>query len=99
MAGMKEQDDGRDEALASIMNALSEPNRIRMIRTLARADGELSCAEVGDSLNISKSTVSYHFKLLRAAGLTNTRREGQTKYLSINTKTFDTYLPGFLQTL
>jgi DNA-binding transcriptional ArsR family regulator len=96
---MGNSDGDNDEALADVLRVLSEPNRLRMIRTLYRAGREMTCAEVGDSLKISKSTVSYHFKLLRSAGLTNTRRAGQVKYLSINKATFDTYLPGFLETL
>ncbi|GLB47548.1 hypothetical protein WR164_15270 [Philodulcilactobacillus myokoensis] len=50
-------------------------------------------------MNISKSTVSYHFKILRSVGLTHTRKDAQIKYLSINKDTFHKYLPGFLDSL
>lgn len=84
---------------AEIFKALSDPNRLQMIRILYQAGHELTCGEVGEQLNLSKSTVSYHFRLLRGVGLTVTRREAQLKFLSLDQATFDKYLPGFLETL
>ncbi|KRN99276.1 ArsR/SmtB family transcription factor [Companilactobacillus kimchiensis] len=78
-----------------IFKVLSDHNRLKMIRILYQAKRELTCGEVGEKLNLSKSTVSYHFKLLRTVGLTNTRKEAQIKYLSLNMATFQEYLPGF----
>lgn len=89
----------RDQKIAQIFKALAEPNRLKIIRVLYQAQREMTCGEVGEELNISKSTVSYHFKALRLIGLTNTRKIAQEKYLSINVETFQTYLPGFLETL
>ncbi|MCI1986044.1 MAG: metalloregulator ArsR/SmtB family transcription factor [Lactobacillus sp.] len=88
-----------DQRRAEIFQVLSDPNRLHMIRILYQSHRELTCSEVGERLNISKSTVSYHFKLLRSVGLTNTRKEAQSKYLSLNEATFEKYLPGFLATL
>lgn len=89
----------KDRRLSEIFKTLSEPNRIRIVRILHHSDRELTCSEISEHLNISKSTVSYHFKALRQAGLTNTRQVAQTKYLSINEKTFREYLPSFLDSL
>lgn len=94
---MKENE--ADIKRSEIFKVLSDPNRLKMIRILYQAKRELTCGEVGEKLDLSKSTVSYHFKLLRSVGLTNTRKEAQIKYLSINQATFATYLPGFLETL
>jgi DNA-binding transcriptional ArsR family regulator len=88
-----------DQHLAAIFKVLSEPNRIRILRILYHAGRELTCSEISQQLNISKSTVSYHFKALRLAGLTNTRQAAQTKYLSINEHAFNRYLPHFLDSL
>lgn len=89
----------KEQKLAEIFKVLSEPNRIRIIEILNQADRELTCSEVSKKLKIAPSTVSYHFKALRHAGLTQTRQEAQTKYLSLNRATFGRYLPGFLTTL
>lgn len=92
-------DSNEDEKRVEIFKTLSDSNRLRMIRILHQAHRELTCGEVGEKLNINKSTVSYHFKLLRSVGLTNTRRDGQNKFLSIRQETFDKFLPGFLDSL
>lgn len=88
-----------DQRRVAIFKALAEQNRLRIIRVLYQTSREMTCSEVGEQLNISKSTVSYHFKALRLVGLTNTRQVAQTKYLSLQLATFDRYLPGFLATL
>ncbi|ETY75693.1 ArsR/SmtB family transcription factor [Lactiplantibacillus fabifermentans] len=88
-----------DQRRIAIFKALAEENRLRIIRVLYQAQREMTCSEVGAQLNISKSTVSYHFKALRLVGLTNTRQVAQTKYLSLRSATFEQYLPGFLATL
>ncbi|MDC6396998.1 ArsR/SmtB family transcription factor [Lactiplantibacillus pentosus] len=89
----------KDQQRVAIFKALADDNRLRIIRVLYQAQREMTCGEVGAQLNISKSTVSYHFKALRLVGLTNTRREAQTKYLSLQRATFDHFLPGFLDSL
>lgn len=84
---------------AEIFKTLSDVNRLSIIRTLYIANREMTCGEIGQQLDISKSTVSYHFKMLRAVGLTHTRRAAQSKYLSLNYQNFNKYLPGFLDSL
>lgn len=82
-----------------IFKALADPTRLEIIRTLHGSAKEMNCGEVGHLCEASKSNTSYHFRTLREAGLINVRKEAQTKYMSINQETFQTYLPGFLATL
>ncbi|WP_425454026.1 ArsR/SmtB family transcription factor [Companilactobacillus insicii] len=93
------EEHNKDEILSDIFKALSEPNRLKMIRILNESEKEISCGEMSKKLNLSLSTVSYHAKALREMGLTHTRKEAQTKFLSINRSTFKRYLPGFLDSL
>ncbi|MEC1435861.1 ArsR/SmtB family transcription factor [Bacillus spizizenii] len=88
-----------DQIRARIFKALSDESRLAIIRTLYYSGKELSCGEVGEKCNIVKTTASYHFKTLREAGLTATRKDSRTKYVSLREDTFQTYLPGFLETL
>lgn len=88
-----------DESIAYIFKVLSEPNRIKILRILTNSDHKLTCGEVSEKLNLSMSTVSYHFKTMRVAGLTKTERKGQQRLLSINYDTFNKLLPGFLESL
>lgn len=89
---MKQEDIKR----AKIFRGLSDPHRLSIIRMLYYSKKELTCGEAGKRLDVSKSTVSYYFKSLRSVGLTNTRKEAQSKYLSLRYDTFAKYLPGFL---
>lgn len=88
-----------DDKLATIFKVLSDPHRISILRILHENGHEMTCGEVGERLNLAKSTVSYHFKALRKDGLTNTRQVSQTKLLSINETTFEQYLPHFFDVL
>lgn len=91
--------DAEDEARGKIFKALSEPIRLEIIRFLIRKGTEVSCGEIGKNVNLTKSAASYHFKTLREAGLTVTRKESREKYVSINRDTFEYYLKGFLDSL
>ncbi|MFT8574026.1 ArsR/SmtB family transcription factor [Bifidobacterium fermentum] len=88
-----------DEHLAQVFKALSDPTRIAILRYLKRAGRGVTCGEVAAVIEMSKSTGSYHFKQLRDAGLTITRKESREKYVSINKETFDTWVSGFYNRL
>lgn len=88
-----------DEIRSKMFQALSEPIRIEILRFLKKKDSEVTCGEIGNNVNLTKSAASYHFKNLREAGLTFTRKESREKYVSINYEMFEQYLPNFLDTL
>lgn len=75
--------------LSKVFKALADPSRIKIVRILMDNDQEMTCGEVSSHLNLSLSTVSYHFKILRHAGLTNMRKAGHEKYLSVNQTMID----------
>lgn len=88
-----------DEQQTDIFKALSDPIRIKILKYLKDTDREVACGVVGDAINISKTSGSYHFKLLQNAGLINARREAREKYVSINHETFQKYVTNFYETL
>lgn len=88
-----------DEKRVQIFRALADETRIQIVRVLKQKGKELSCSEIGEFIDIPKSTVSYHFKILREAGLTITRKESLNRFVSLRLETFRAYLPGFLETL
>ncbi|MCO4520281.1 Transcriptional regulator, ArsR family [Streptococcus infantarius subsp. infantarius] len=81
-----------DEDLIKIFKALADPVRLNILRILSKRESELGCGEVGELLDMSKSAVSYHFKTLREAGLTITRKAGQNKFVRLNHETLEKYL-------
>ncbi|SDQ07396.1 DNA-binding transcriptional regulator, ArsR family [Streptococcus equinus] len=80
-----------DENLIKIFKALADPVRLNILRILSKRESELGCGEIGELLDMSKSAVSYHFKTLREAGLTITRKAGQNKFVRLNHETLEKY--------
>ena len=56
------------------MKALSDPNRVRVLKLLQ--EGELCVCEIQKVLGLAQSTVSKHMKLLEDAGLVDRKRQG-----------------------
>lgn len=79
--------------LPEVMQALSDPCRIEILRALMTA-GELACGDV--PLKISKATRSHHFAVLRGAGLVLTRTEGTRCMTSVRTEEIGQRFPGLL---
>ena len=85
----------KDIPLAAVMQALSDPCRIAIVRAMLRArDKELTCTEI--PLKVSKATRSHHFEALRGAGLIVTRAEGTKCLSSLRRPDFDKRFPGLL---
>lgn len=82
-----------DVTLTTVMQALSDPCRLVIVRTLLKG-GEYACNEV--PLKVNKATRSHHFAVLREAGLVFTRVEGTKCLTSIRTDEFNTRFPGLL---
>ena len=80
--------------LPTVMQALSDPCRIAIIRALADG-GELACNEI--ELDVSKATRSHHFDVLRAAGLIFTRTKGTKCMTSLRKAELDKQFPGLLK--
>ncbi len=68
---------------AKIFAALGDPTRLRMIEMLTQQK-EMSGSEVASQAGISLALFCHHSKILAEAGLIRIRKDGQTKYNSIN---------------
>jgi DNA-binding transcriptional ArsR family regulator len=79
--------------LTAVMHALSDPARLRVVRTLAR-EAERPCGSF--DLGVTKATASHHFKVLREAGLVMTRVDGARRYLTLRREDLDARFPGLL---
>jgi len=76
------------DEFAEIFKALSNPNRLRIFLRLASCckpgtvgfvdeSATAYIGELGEEVNVMKSTVSHHIKELRRVGLIRTERQGQ----------------------
>ncbi|ARY92083.1 MULTISPECIES: ArsR/SmtB family transcription factor [Lacticaseibacillus] len=88
-----------DEIQVKVFKALADPVRLAIIRYLKKVNKEVTCGEVGEAIKMSKSAGSYHFRLLREAGLTKTRKSSREKYVSLNAENFDLYVTNFYKNL
>jgi DNA-binding transcriptional ArsR family regulator len=68
----------KEITVQGILYALSDPVRVRICAELAQADCAMSCTAFlsNGNLNLPKSTLSQHFKILREAGLIRSERKG-----------------------
>jgi ArsR family transcriptional regulator len=60
---------------ARLFHALGHEARVRLLLRLAEA-GEESVTDLQASLGLSQPDISYHLRLLRAAGVVDSRRDG-----------------------
>ncbi|MFC8223770.1 ArsR/SmtB family transcription factor [Streptomyces tendae] len=82
--------------LPRLLGVLSDPTRLGIVRILS--DG----AERGwgqFSAPVAKSTLSHHLKMLREAGVTQTRQEGTRCYVKLRGDALDARFPGLLSAL
>jgi len=70
------------EATAELFKALSDPTRLKIVNALLLA--EICVCDVAALLGMSQPAVSHHLKVLRAARLVRTRREGKTVFYTLD---------------
>lgn len=82
--------------LGAVLSALADPHRRRVVRDLVNdTDGsERSCTSFG--LNLSKSTRSHHFKVLREAGVVHQVDRGNRSGVTLRRSDLDARFPGLL---
>jgi DNA-binding transcriptional ArsR family regulator len=82
--------------VATVLQALSDPVRLEIVRQLAGCTGagELSCGQI--DLPVTKSTASHHLKTLHAAGVIAYREEGTRKFVRLRRAELEQRFPGLL---
>lgn len=66
---------------AGLFHALSDETRLAIVEMLR--DGERCVCELQDSLDAAQSRLSFHLKVLKAAGLVTDRKEGRWSYYTL----------------
>jgi DNA-binding transcriptional ArsR family regulator len=80
--------------LASVLHALSDPIRLRIVRDLSDR-GACNCGTF--AVPVAKSTLSHHLRVLREAGLTFTEPTGTQRVVSLRRADIDARFPGLLE--
>lgn len=85
--------------LGTVLGALADPLRRQVVIDLvAEPEGtERTCASFG--LGVSKSSVTYHFRLLREAGLIHQVDRGNSRKVTLRRDDVTERFPGLLDLL
>jgi len=74
----------RAAELETVIKALADRHRLRIVNLLLRADGEPVCVcEVQPLLGLTQGTVSHHLKQLVEAGILEREARGTYSYFSL----------------
>lgn len=84
-------------ALHHVLSALADPTRLQIVRTLHRAEHGLNCTAATDPfLQVPKSTLSSHFRVLRESGLIRTTKRGVENINVLRWNDLEARFPGLL---
>jgi len=80
--------------LAAVLHALSDPQRLRIVAALADDPTPRRCGSF--DLDVTKSTLTHHFRVLREAGVIRQDEEGTSRLNSLRRDDLDARFPGLL---
>ncbi len=87
------------EKLADIFKALSDPTRLRLIKSLTRNEGALCVNALSHMLGVTQSAVSQHLRVLRQAGLVRGERRGNFVHYLLEKGVLEKYKNRIVKTL
>jgi DNA-binding transcriptional ArsR family regulator len=87
-----------DVELVDVLRALADPIRLHIVALLADGEPRAKSAE-GWGVDVTKSTLSHHFKALRESGLTRTLVDGRTHAIQLRRAELDERFPGLIAAL
>ncbi|MFH8405703.1 ArsR/SmtB family transcription factor [Streptomyces sp. NPDC018019] len=79
--------------IADVLEAFAHPIRLRIVHRLAHG-AERSCGELLPE--VSKSTASHHWRVLRESGVLHQRREGRRLLMHLRREDLEARFPGLL---
>ncbi len=71
----------------ALFKALADETRFEIVKMLCK--GEYCACKILERFNFTQPTLSYHMRILTAAGLVNGRREGAWIWYSLNHEAFE----------
>jgi DNA-binding transcriptional ArsR family regulator len=89
-----ERPEREDLDLSAILHALSDPQRRGIVAELAASEEPRPCGSFAP--DITKSTRTHHFRVLREAGLVEQWKEGTSRLSRLRRDDVDARFPGLL---
>jgi ArsR family transcriptional regulator len=81
-----------------ISKALSDPNRLLILKEIKKQKNCLYCVDLGDIVDLAQPSIAHHLKLLTDSDLIIPQKEGRNVKYTLNSEVLDEYI-GFLETL
>ena len=88
-----------DITLSGVLTALADPMRVRILQSLLKEAGCMSCCEAAPCPDMAKSTLSHHFRILRESGLIRTSKKGVENRNTVRYAEINDRFPGLLKTI
>nr|WP_243870070.1 helix-turn-helix domain-containing protein [Amycolatopsis granulosa] len=79
--------------IGTVLHALADPVRLRIVRMLTEA-GEAACGAL--DLPVKPSTVTHHMRTLRESGLVEMELRGNSRISKVRREELDRRFPGLL---
>src|SRR3954451_18078208 len=86
-----------DLRLEDVLQALGDPVRLQIVRTLYGEGDMRPCGTFG--LPVAKSTASHHFRVLRESGVIHQRASGRERLTELRRDDLEARFPGLLQSV
>ncbi|WP_327179018.1 ArsR family transcriptional regulator [Streptomyces sp. NBC_01335] len=83
-----------DMKLQDVLEALVDPVRRSIVRQLAVSERDMACGTF--DIDVTRSTSSHHFKVLRRAGIIRQHYAGTVKLNTLRRADLDRAFPGLL---
>lgn len=81
--------------MSSVFKAISDPTRRKVLQLLRKRP--MTAGELAEHFDVSKPTMSVHFKVLREAGLVHAEKHGTSITYSLKMSVLEEALMGFAQ--
>jgi DNA-binding transcriptional ArsR family regulator len=88
-----------DIDLVTVLQALGDPVRLELIRTIAREGNPQPCSLDAYDVDVKAATLSHHWRVLREAGLTSTLVDGRRRWVELREKDLRERFPGLLDAI
>lgn len=77
------------ERMAAVAKALGDPVRMQLVDVLRKHAGKVCVCELVPLFDLSQPTISHHLKVLRAARIVGSERQGLWAYYFVNPETLE----------
>ena len=85
-----------ESTITDVLQALADPVRLAIVRELGAGE-PVACGTF--RLGISPSTLTHHLKVLRQAGVVDTRVDGKRRLNTLRREELDRRFPGLLDSV